>query len=167
MSQYDRYNMQRTLTLRADIAGEDLGSAARRVAQAIAEAGTPPPRVSVTLRGQAAPMAEMLDGLQRGLMIAIGAIFLLLAANFQSLKLSIVVMSTAPAALAGVDSSIIVALMQRNSTTPVKTFTIGFPIPEYDESKYAALVARHLGTDHHVLEVKPDALEVLPKLAYH
>jgi asparagine synthase (glutamine-hydrolysing) len=67
----------------------------------------------------------------------------------------------------GVDSSIIVALMQRNSTTPVKTFTIGFPVPEYDESKYAATVARHLGTDHHVLEVKPDALEVLPKLAYH
>jgi multidrug efflux pump subunit AcrB len=47
-------------------------------------------------------MAEMLDGLQQGLMIVIGAIFLLLAANFQSLKLSIIVMSTAPAALAGV-----------------------------------------------------------------
>src|SRR5262245_1226619 len=67
----------------------------------------------------------------------------------------------------GVDSSIIVALMQRHSTTPVKTFTIGFPIPEYDETKYANAVARHLQTDHHVLEVKPDALEVLPKLAYH
>lgn len=67
----------------------------------------------------------------------------------------------------GVDSSIVVALMQRHSTTPVKTFTIGFPVPEYDESKYAAAVAKHLGTDHHVLEVKPDALEVLPKLAYH
>ena len=54
------------------------------------------------MRGQVAPMREMLDGLRQGLMIAIGAIFLLLAANFQSLKLSIVVMSTAPAALAGV-----------------------------------------------------------------
>lgn len=67
----------------------------------------------------------------------------------------------------GIDSSIIVALMQRHSATPVKTFTIGFPVREYDESKYAATVAKHLGTDHHVLEVKPDALEVLPKLAYH
>ncbi len=67
----------------------------------------------------------------------------------------------------GIDSSIIVALMQRHSSTPVKTFTIGFPVPEYDESKYAAAVARHLHTDHHVLEVKPDALEILPKLAYH
>lgn len=102
MSQYDRYNMQRTLTVRANIVSEDLGSAARRVAKAIAELGTPPPRVSVTMRGQVAPMAEMLDGLKQGLMIAIGAIFLLLAANFQSLKLSIIVMSTAPATLAGV-----------------------------------------------------------------
>src|SRR6478672_7482383 len=102
MSQYDRYNMQRTLTIRANISNEDLGSASRRVAKAMAELGTPPARVSVTMRGQVAPMAEMLDGLQQGLMIAIGAIFLLLAANFQSLKLSIIVMSTAPATLAGV-----------------------------------------------------------------
>jgi asparagine synthase (glutamine-hydrolysing) len=67
----------------------------------------------------------------------------------------------------GVDSSIIVALMQQHSAEPVKTFTIGFPVPEYDESRYAAAVAQHLATDHHVLEVKPDALDVLPKLAYH
>jgi asparagine synthase (glutamine-hydrolysing) len=67
----------------------------------------------------------------------------------------------------GVDSSIVVALMQRHSPQPVQTFTIGFPVREYDESRYAAAVARHLGTDHHELEVRPDALEVLPKLAYH
>jgi multidrug efflux pump subunit AcrB len=102
MSQYDRYNMQRTLTVRANIENEDLGNAAQRVARAIAQLGTPPPRVSVAMRGQVAPMTEMLQGLRQGLMIAITAIFLLLAANFQSLKLSIVVMSTAPAALAGV-----------------------------------------------------------------
>jgi multidrug efflux pump subunit AcrB len=102
MSQYDRYNMQRTLTVRANISNEDLGSASRRVAKAIAELGAPPARVSVTMRGQVAPMMEMLDGLRQGLMIAVAAIFLLLAANFQSLKLSIVVMSTAPATLAGV-----------------------------------------------------------------
>src|SRR5262249_2813733 len=102
MSQYDRYNMQRTLTIRANIVNEDLGSAGKRVARAIAESGTPPPRVSVTMRGQVAPMAEMLVGLQKGLMIAVGAIFLLLAANFQSLRLTIIVISTAPATLAGV-----------------------------------------------------------------
>src|SRR4029077_10139511 len=75
MSQYDRYNMQRTLTVRANISNEDLGSSARRVAKAVADLGAPPPRVSVTMRGQVAPMAEMLDGLRQGLMIAIGAIF--------------------------------------------------------------------------------------------
>jgi multidrug efflux pump subunit AcrB len=106
VSQYDRYNMQRTLTVRANISNEDLGSAAQRVSKAVAELGAPPPRVSVTMRGQVAPMTEMLDGLRQGLMIAIGAIFLLLAANFQSLKLSIIVMSTAPAALAGVALSL-------------------------------------------------------------
>src|SRR5262245_22164304 len=67
----------------------------------------------------------------------------------------------------GVDSSIIVALMQQQSATPVKTFTIGFSEQEYDESKFAERVARHLRTEHRVLEVRPDALEVLPKLAYH
>jgi asparagine synthase (glutamine-hydrolysing) len=67
----------------------------------------------------------------------------------------------------GVDSSIIVALMQQQSAEPVKTFTIGFPVKEYDETPYADRVARHLKTDHRVLEVKPDALDILPKLAYH
>ena len=57
----------------------------------------------------------------------------------------------------GVDSSIIVALMQQHSAEPVKTFTIGFPVKEYDESKYAERVAEHLKTEHHELQVKPDA----------
>lgn len=118
MSQYDRYNMQRTLTVRANITNDDLGSAARRVAKAIAELGAPPPRVSVTMRGQVAPMREMLDGLQQGLLIVIGATFLLLAANFQSLKLSIVVMSTAPAALAGV----VLALWLTHTTINLDSF---------------------------------------------
>jgi asparagine synthase (glutamine-hydrolysing) len=67
----------------------------------------------------------------------------------------------------GIDSSIVVALMQQQSETPIKTFTIGFPVKEYDESNFANTVAQHLKTDHHVLEVRPDAIEVLPKLAYH
>ncbi len=118
MSQYDRYNMQRTLTVRANVGNEDLGNAARRVAKAIAEAGAPPARVSVTLRGQVAAMTEMLGAVQQGLIIAVGAIFLLLAANFQSLKLSIVVLSTAPAALAGVA----VALWVTHTTINLDSF---------------------------------------------
>lgn len=99
-SQYDRYNMQRTLTVRANIHGEDLSSAAQRVTRAVEELGTPP-RVNVILRGQIGPLREMQDGLRLGLAVAVVAIFLLLAASFQSLRLSLIVVSTVPAALAG------------------------------------------------------------------
>ena len=65
----------------------------------------------------------------------------------------------------GVDSSTVVALMQAQSTRPVKTFTIGFREGEYDESTNAALVARHLGTEHNTLYVtSEDALSVIPRL---
>ncbi|HEX5103613.1 MAG TPA: asparagine synthase (glutamine-hydrolyzing), partial [Pirellulaceae bacterium] len=67
----------------------------------------------------------------------------------------------------GVDSSLIVALMQKNSEQPVKTFSIGFPVAEYDETKYARQVAKHLKTEHHELQVTPDAVGILPKLARH
>ncbi|HUR35330.1 MAG TPA: asparagine synthase (glutamine-hydrolyzing) [Vicinamibacterales bacterium] len=49
----------------------------------------------------------------------------------------------------GIDSSLVVALMQEQSTRPVQTFTVRFPDPEYDEADHAAAVARHLATDHH------------------
>ena len=65
----------------------------------------------------------------------------------------------------GIDSSLIVALMQQHSTSPVKTFTIGFPMKDFDEREPAALVAKHLGTEHHLLEVTPQAAELLPSLA--
>lgn len=65
----------------------------------------------------------------------------------------------------GVDSSAIVALMQTNSSQPVKTFTVGFDDPAYDESTFAAQVAAHLGTDHQTLHVTDaDARAVIPQL---
>jgi asparagine synthase (glutamine-hydrolysing) len=67
----------------------------------------------------------------------------------------------------GIDSSLVVALMQKHSAEPVKTFTIGFPVKEYDESGYAERVARHLGTEHRTLQVEPRAVEILPQLAWH
>ena len=65
----------------------------------------------------------------------------------------------------GIDSTIIVGLMQRFSSRPVKTFSIGFDDPAFDESHYAELAARHLGTEHHTFHVEPRAWETLPALA--
>ena len=102
LGEYDRYNMQRMLTLSANISGEDLGRSAARVQQAISDTGEPPARVNVAVRGQVQPMAEMFGGLRMGLLMAVGVILLLLAANFQSFRLSLAVGLTIPAVIAGV-----------------------------------------------------------------
>jgi asparagine synthase (glutamine-hydrolysing) len=65
----------------------------------------------------------------------------------------------------GIDSMIIAGLMQKASSRPVKTFAIGFPDPNYDETSYAQLAARHLGTEHQSFIVEPKAWETLPELA--
>jgi len=67
----------------------------------------------------------------------------------------------------GVDSSLIVALAQRNTNRPLRTFSIGFPIAEYDETRYARMVAKHLGTEHHEFQVTPDGVQILPQLVWH
>ena len=66
----------------------------------------------------------------------------------------------------GIDSSAVVALMQTQSSRPVKTFTIGFDDAGYNEATHAQAVAKHLGTEHTELQMRPeDALNVIPKLS--
>lgn len=67
----------------------------------------------------------------------------------------------------GVDSSAVVALMARHSSTPVKTFAIGFDEARFSELPHARRVAERYGCEHHEFEVQPDAIEVLPKLVRH
>jgi asparagine synthase (glutamine-hydrolysing) len=67
----------------------------------------------------------------------------------------------------GIDSSVVVALMAEASATRVKTFSIGFDEPAYDELAYARRVADHFGTDHHEFVVKPDAVRILDRLVSH
>ena len=65
----------------------------------------------------------------------------------------------------GIDSSLIVAIMQANSKRPVKTFTIGFDNREFNEAESAKLVAEHIGTEHTELYVTPEeAMAVIPRL---
>ena len=66
----------------------------------------------------------------------------------------------------GIDSSLVVALMQAQSVRPVKTFCVGFAEGEYNEAPFASAVAKHLGTDHSETILTPrDALERVPRLA--
>jgi asparagine synthase (glutamine-hydrolysing) len=67
----------------------------------------------------------------------------------------------------GIDSSLIVGIMAKNGGPPVKTFSIGFEEQDFSELTYARLVAKHFATDHNEFVVRPDAIEILPKLVWY
>jgi multidrug efflux pump subunit AcrB len=118
IGQYDRINQQRMVTITADLKDVDLGTAAGQVSQAIASAGQAPRGVSVAVRGQIAPMQQTLNGLRTGLLLAIVAIFILLGAYFQSLRIAVIVIATVPAAMGGV----LLALAIARDTLNVQSF---------------------------------------------
>jgi multidrug efflux pump subunit AcrB len=118
VGEYARYNGQRMVSVTANLFNSDIGSAAAAINETISKLGKPPAKVAVALRGQVEPLNQMLRGLQTGLGVAILAIFLMLAANFQSLRLSLAVMSVLPAALAGV----VLALWVTGTTLNIQSF---------------------------------------------
>jgi multidrug efflux pump subunit AcrB len=118
IGEYDRINGQRMVTLTANVYGEDLGRAAERVNDALRRAGAPPRGATVAVRGQVAAMAETTRNITAGLIVSVVVIFLLLAANFQSLRLAFVVVSTVPAVLAGV----VLLLRVTGTTLNVQSF---------------------------------------------
>jgi multidrug efflux pump subunit AcrB len=143
--QYDRYNMRRLVSMTANIQGEDLGRMAQQIAAALKTVGEPPRGVQVDVRGQVEPMRQMFgglgggvslpapltnwndwlrfareffQGLTGGLLLAVVVILLLLTAYFQSLRLAIVVVATAPAVVAGVA----LALLLTGTTLNIQSF---------------------------------------------
>ena len=98
----ERYNGQRVISLTANVHGLTLGQAASQLNAALARVGAPPRGVSVAFRGQIPTLEQTLSGLRTGLLLAILVIFLLLAANFQSIRLSLAIILTIPAVLSGV-----------------------------------------------------------------
>ncbi len=99
--EYDRLNQQRFITLTANIHKVDLGTAIDDVNGEIASLGELPKGVKVVVKGQADLLMDTLSELQSGLMIAVVVIFLLIATNFQSFRLSLITLSIVPAVVAG------------------------------------------------------------------
>jgi multidrug efflux pump subunit AcrB len=98
----ERSNGQRVISLTANISGTTLGEAAKQLNAALARVGAPPRGVSVKLRGEIPALEQTIAGLRVGLLLAIATIFLLLAANFQSIRLALAIVLTIPAVLCGV-----------------------------------------------------------------
>lgn len=116
--QYDRYNMRRQITLTANVANVDLGTVAREVAAAVDRVEQPPTGVEVAIRGQIPPMNQMQSGLAIGLCLAVVVVFLLLMANFESIRLAFVTVSAIPAVVAGV----LIMLYLTGTTLNIQSF---------------------------------------------
>src|SRR5262249_26571836 len=116
--EYDRYNMQRMVSITANLAGVDLGRAAQAVAQAVKAAGNPPRGVTVNIRGQVPTLRDTSSSLEVGLAFAIVVILLMLIAYFQSLRLPAIVISIVPAIGAGV----VLMLWSTGTTLNVQSF---------------------------------------------
>ncbi len=116
--EYDHYNMQRMVSLTANIDHADLGHAAGDIRRMLASLPAPPRGVRVELIGQVLPMDQTLSGLQVGLVLAVFVILLLMMASFQSWRLAVVVVSAAPAVLVGV----LLALALTHTTLNIESF---------------------------------------------
>ncbi len=99
--QVNRQGASRYVTVAANIYNKDLGAASKAVDKAIAKAGERPKGIIVSIQGQLQLLADTLDGLKTGLIIAIIVIFLMLTAYYQSFALSAMILSVIPAVITG------------------------------------------------------------------
>lgn len=116
--EYDRTGPRRFLTVSANIYKQDLGTATTDVQKAMKSVGKPPKGLVAELKGMSSLLTETMGSLQSGLAFAILVIFLLLAANYQSFKLSLTVLSTVPAVILGS----LTALLLTGSTLNLQSY---------------------------------------------
>jgi len=116
--EYDHYNMSRMLSIAANMGTNDLGRVAEEVQQTIEKVGNPPRGVKVTMRGQVPLLHSTFDALILGVVFAVVAITLMLIAFFQSVRLSLVIVSVVPAILFGA----MLALFLTNTTVNIQSF---------------------------------------------
>ncbi len=116
--EYDRSGPRRFLTVNANIYKKDLGTATADVQRALRSVGAPPKGLIAEVRGMSSLLSETLSSLQSGLLFAVLVMFLLLAANYQSFKLSLTVLSTVPAVIVGS----LLALLFTGSTLNLQSY---------------------------------------------
>jgi multidrug efflux pump subunit AcrB len=114
----ERFNGQHIVSLTANIHGITLGEAAQKLSQALASAGQPPRGAKVVMKGQIPPLEQTISGLRIGLLLAVVVIFLLLSANFQSMRLALAIVLTVPAVLCGV----LLTLSVTSTTLNIQSF---------------------------------------------
>jgi multidrug efflux pump subunit AcrB len=114
----ERLSGQRVVSLTANLHGVTLGEAQKKIQAALGNIAAPPKGSVVTVRGEVPALQETISGLRVGLLLAIATIFLLLMANFQSLRLPLAILSTIPGVLCGV----VLMLLVTRTTLNIQSF---------------------------------------------
>jgi multidrug efflux pump subunit AcrB len=114
----ERLSGQRVVSLTANLHGVTLGEAQKKIQAALRNIAAPPKGSVVTVRGEVPALEQTISGLRVGLLLAIATIFLLLMANFQSLRLPLAILSTIPGVLCGV----VLMLLVTRTTLNIQSF---------------------------------------------
>jgi len=114
----ERFSGQRIVSVTANIHGVSLGDAQQKINDVLKRIGAPPKGSTVIVRGQIPALEETISGLRMGLLLAVATIFLLLMANFQSVRLPLAVLSTIPGVLVGV----VLMLLITGTTLNIQSF---------------------------------------------
>jgi multidrug efflux pump subunit AcrB len=114
----ERFNGQHIVSVTGNIHGITLGEASPKLNAALAAAGAPPQGAKIVMKGEIPPLEQTISGLRTGLLLAVVVIFLLLSANFQSIRLALAIVLTVPAVLCGV----LLMLIATHTTLNIQSF---------------------------------------------